>query len=313
MGRITGISGTGTQADPYLAQTWHALYTISIYADNLPANYIRLTADIDYDAVETAEDYSLYFDYYQQRRTFYLDMDNHTISNITLGSNGGSPLITANYCMLYIQNGVFANVRCVNTGVFASRTCRSADNGLQFKNVSIQMRTTDCQNSVFSGCMFNRCAVNICASALHVPLIMCSPTRPKETVTKAFYQCDIRIECNDTNGQPVIDCDSTYISTHELRMINCRFTGYIGSSVAQPGATQAIITHGISNNRCIYDINIKFTRAENLYYSAFNTYNIDNLANSDLTKSCTGNSLTLVNTATITDYSALRAVWAFVW
>ena len=316
MGAIIGITGTGTPTDPYLITNLDNLAKVAGYADNLPDNYLRLTADIDYDATRTVYNEHLPFDGESLRRRFYFDMYGHSISNITI--DGDVPLFSIAYARVYVQNGQLTNVRCVypndtTVGALGNREYAVRDNWLEFDNVSFQIDGSVAQAPIFNGCVFNRCAVNIRKrQSLTRPLIIASPSRPKNHVGNVFYQCDIKFDVANAAGHPLIDAMELTSSTHDLRMINCRFSGNVTNSVAMSGATDAIVAHMMSSDRCIYDIDVRHNRAENLYYSNFNDYTVQNLANYDMTKYCTGRGLTLVDTITLTDYDRLHAVYPYV-
>lgn len=316
---ITGITGTGTQADPYLVTSLDDLFAVSIRADNLPANYLRLTADIDYDATRGTSNYRPDFDHDNQRRLFYFDMYGHSIYNMTLDNDHGW-FFHAESCRLYIQNGQLANIRCTATGatesawaLIAHRGYYTKDNYLEFDNISFQCDASVTDYNLFYGCMFNRCSFNIRRHQPMVkPLIMVASSRPKNHVANVFYQCDFKFDIADTQGYPVIDAVSLGWATQDLIMTNCRFSGNINSTVAKTGATDAVLAHMVSSDRCVYNIDVRYDRAENLYYSNFTDHTVENLANYDLTRSCVGSNLTKVNSTTITNYNMLNNVWAYL-
>ena len=316
---ITGITGTGTQSDPYLVTSLDDLFAVSIHADNLPANYLRLTTDINYDATRGTSNYHPNFDYNNQRRLFYFDMYGHRIYNITLDDKHKG-LFSSEYCRLYIQNGQLANIRCTATGAAESswalighRGYYAQDNHLEFDNMSIQCDASITDYNLFYGCMFNRCSLNIRRRQPMVkPLIITASARPKNHVANVFYQCDFKFDIADTRGYPVIDAVSLGWATQDLIMTNCRFSGNINSTVSKTGATDAVLAHMLSSDRCVYNIDVRYDRVENLYYSNFADHTVENLANYDLTRSCVGSNLTKVNSTTITNYNMLNNVWAYL-
>lgn len=232
------ITGSGTQADPYIVHSYDELKT----ACRGNGVYVELANDIN------CNDYGENFEWHTIEgsgtyQPYYLDLKGHTIKNFKVAENECAFNLTGDGS--YIRNGKILNAYLSRSRGFARRT----SNYGTLENLSISINCAsglypDGQLYMFDTIEINACAIYIegiiVASNLYNALFKTYST------DHPISNCDILVNISEANG--------CYFSlgqnSYDKSLINCRVRGTFNSN-------GGILYHGCKN--CVFDLSNSYS------------------------------------------------------
>lgn len=197
------ITGTGTQADPFLVHSYDEIKS----AYGTGANdtiYIRLENDIncnDYGDTWEWETITSEYSY-----PFIFDLNGYTIKNIMIKS--GNALFEGKTSSSIIHNGKILNV-FNNAGESVI-----AGNGLTLKDISMSVNGTGLTSYAFNQISMNNCAVYFKSNKLNQEVFL------RANITSPFKNTDFYLDISNVNSKKIFGGSSNY-----LTIDNCRISG----------------------------------------------------------------------------------------
>ena len=217
------ITGTGTQADPYLVHSYDDIkeqFAID-YGDST-TRYIKLANDID------CNNYSVDFEWetvttFANTISIDFDLDGHTIKNVKVKSGANRMFDLRSYALCKIHNGKLLNI-------FLGGATGLAEN-VTFEKISISADVTAEADTCFEKSVFNACAVYL---------------RSSDKVQKAVLHGTAGMP-ESANSDFMFKIASVYDRlVNNMKFNGCRFNGEIGSA-AKTFFFQATCANCINN------------------------------------------------------------------
>lgn len=206
------ITGTGTQADPFLVHSYDEIKSAYRTGAN-DTIYIRLENDIncnDYGDTWEWETITSEYSY-----PFIFDLNGHTIKNIMIKS--GNALFEGKTSSSIIHNGKILNV-FNNAGESVI-----AGNGLTLKDISMSVNGNGLTSYGFYNVFFENCAVYYKSSKLQSYIIYSGSAFGGVDGVGA-KNCDFYFDVNNMNGKNLIN------SLNGINYDNCRFRGSVSGA-----------------------------------------------------------------------------------
>lgn len=281
------ITGTGTQADPYIVHNYTELKS----ACRGNGVYVNLSNDIDcndygenfeWEAIQGSGDYQAYF----------LDLQWHTIKNFKVKENDYAFKLTGTSG--WIKNGKILNCYLKDTLGFC---CRTSNNGT-LENLSISTSIGDGLADGTNRYVFNEyCFVKNCAiyveGSIPSTCVLSAIFHPS-SAANPYENTDILLNINNSYGM-VSHANNSYEKVYK----KCRIRGTF--NVANNYGENSLFDAGFDNS--VIDLLSNF-RGDHLSSYASNStgvINSDKLPISDLS------GMTAVTSAEIINGDALRA------
>lgn len=248
------ITGTGTQADPYVVHNYTELKEACEYqnydsgSSTIGTNYVKLANDIncnDYGPAWEWEPIDLKNVNSGSQHFTELDLDGHTIKNVYVKTGSYRMFTGASSSAYYdygiIKNGKILNIFAINSNGFAQY--------VTFKNISFSgnysLLTGSAGSAVFSSCQFYECAVYL-ESANHGNHVIFSASPLK------MINTDVKLIINNITNTSVIVFN---LGTGIRQVENSRITGsLIGTSEISSANSDLIANYGLVN--CVIELNI---------------------------------------------------------
>lgn len=212
------ITGTGTQADPWVVHSYDEIKTASQSDYPSSLSYMKLGNDIncnDYGDEFEWETITLGKDGGQG---LVFDLDGHTIKNIMIKS--GNTLFTG-WCYNYrsiLKNGKILNVfGNSHTSVLGARNTGTGQYWL-VQNLSISANNASCTAEAFRYVKFESCAIYFITPKLLSRITISAGAGYQ------FKNCDCYFEVTDWNGQTLFHDGGYNSNTFD----NCRVVANIG-------------------------------------------------------------------------------------
>ena len=213
------ITGSGTQGDPWVAQTYTDLSTI--FSDKISlgyGNYIKLGNDIDCNAYGESFEWETLSSTYSTR-WFDFDLDGHTIQNIKVAADNNM-FTTGGGNRCDIRNGKILNLFLSEANGLAS-----CSGELYFSNLSISTNVTGARSYLTSRAFFENCS-------LYAEGIMSSMICMNyDEQLPLFKNCDIKLAIDNLNEKRIFGKDSNFGGV-SIGFDNCRIRGYVKGATA---------------------------------------------------------------------------------
>lgn len=206
------ITGTGTQADPFLVHSYDELKsTITLAPPSSTQNYVKLANDIDCNEYGSSWEWETItlFNF-----TWYIDLDGHTIKNMMIKS--GNSLFSGKGSNQIIYNGKILNV-FNNAGASVIN-----GNGLMLKDISMSVNGTGLTSYGFNLAVFENCTVYFKSNKLNNPVFYC----------RTYPYCknsDFYLDVNDKNSKGIFTNYSADGNSKQF-LDNCRVRGSVGGA-----------------------------------------------------------------------------------
>lgn len=252
------VTGSGTQADPFIVHSYQELKSI---CDNLTtkqegANYVNLANDID------CNDYGDSFEWETLKLSEYgragsmvwryyivFDMCGHTIKNVLVKANNRlfTHEINAVGDGVKIRNGKILNI--FNNGIDHLIYSSTGDCPIVIENVSLSVNGNGITNVVFRSARFNRCSIYFTRS-----------TRCPNNIFMVWESgvvinnCDIYLDCAFL-GKLIFECASGngYINISNSRFRGkCNFDASISNNLLASRLSSCVIDMELTNTSGIY-------------------------------------------------------------
>ena len=197
------ITGTGTQADPWIVHNYDEIKSTYAYGVNDTA-YIRLENDIncnDYGDTWEWETITSSYNY-----PFIFDLNGHTIKNIMIKS--GNALFEGKTNSSIIHNGKILNI-FNNDGKSVI-----SGNGLMLKDISMSVNGTGLTDCAFNQISMDNCAVYFKSNKLNNEVFL------RANITSPFKNTDFYLDISNVNSKKIFGGSSNY-----LTIDNCRISG----------------------------------------------------------------------------------------
>ena len=219
------ITGTGTQADPWIVHNYDEIKDVfqnRVTSDNL---YAKLVNDIDcndYGDTWEWETIAVYANW-----NFEFDLDGHTIKNIMIKS--GNSLFYGKSTVNVIRNGKILNV-------FNNSGASVIDgNGLTLKDISMSVNGTGLTSYAFNQISMNNCAVYFKSNKLNQEVFL------RANITSPFKNTDFYLDISNVNSKKIFGGSNNY-----LTIDNCRISGKLRGALVSKylslgGATNSVI------------------------------------------------------------------------
>lgn len=248
------ITGTGTQADPYVVHNYTELKEACEYQNydsvsaTIGTNYVKLANDIncnDYGSAWEWDQVDLKNTTSGSQHFTELDLDGHTIKNVYVKTGSYRMFTGASGSSYYdygvVKNGKILNVFAINSNGFAQY--------VTFKNISFSGNYSSLSgavgSAVFIGCQFYECAVYL-ESANHGNHVIfsASPLRMINTDVKLIIS-------NITNTSVIV----FNLGSGTRQVENSRITGsLVGTSEITTANSDLISNYGLVN--CVIELSI---------------------------------------------------------
>lgn len=216
------VTGSGTQADPYIVHSYDEFISLSRVHENSGNVYIKFFDNPN--QVIDCNDYGSEFSWGAFTAptassggnfNYYIDLNGCTIKNFLIASGvtmfAGVHTTTGNYNRkIIISNGFIRNV------FLGSATSKFCGNYVEFHDVSISLNFAGATETPFNGggaLSFDNCAMYLVGSTLQAPII----------TTATLTDTDIELHVGNQNNKAMFP-DSTFT--------DCRLTGKV-SGVGQ--------------------------------------------------------------------------------
>lgn len=252
------ITGSGTQADPFVVHNYTEFISLSEHSpiSGTEAVYIKwfdtpgqtLNCN-DYGSEFTWGEFTTKDPSAEGSNTFYIDLNGATIKNflITPGKTMFNPKGYNGYtCKMEVYNGAIRNV------FMGSATSKFCGDYVKFHDVSLSINTSGSTVIPFDGAdnlIIDNCAMYLVASTLNAPLIK----RARITDT------DIELHIANQNQKNIFSGDSNGISTW-TSLTDCRIQGKIsGTTINWDSASGLVFGSSSGSNSGHYGKVTKLT------------------------------------------------------
>lgn len=237
---IPGISGTGTNSDPYLYGTFAELQTIVNGAAVDDRIFLRQTANIS-TATWTTLDLSRY-------NEFHVNLNNHELK--LTGTNLYSTVMfvynTLRYHDIYFHDG-----RLETTCMVIHDTASAQFIPTVFTNMTI-LCTGRFDDTVFRNAHFSKCGLTLDTGwVLSAPMIVVDVPTSTTTNNYLINRCNVNVHVQGLNGYPVIDVVS-YNNRPTIQ--DCYITGTLKCNAAN--IPTALFAKGIVYKNSVADIDV---------------------------------------------------------
>lgn len=229
------ITGTGTQADPFLVHSYEELKSqITGTPISTSQTYVKLGNDINFN------DYGYTWEWETITLSGYnwdIDLGGHTIKNIMIKSNNS--LFSGALETNIIHNGNILNV-FNNAGKSIIY-----GNGLALKNVSMSVNGTGLTDCAFNKISMDSCAVYFKSNKLNNEIFL------RTNVTSPFKNTDFYLDILDVNNNKLFGGSGNY-----LTIDNCRISGKLRGTLANTymslgGAKNSVIEVDTTLANCV--------------------------------------------------------------
>lgn len=280
------ITGSGTQADPYIVHDYTELRT----ACNNSNVYVELGNNID------CNDYGENFEWQTVSLGGGSDLDlkGHTIKNFKVADNNYA---FHNNNWSKVHNGKILNVYLARSYGFSAKWNSTESRTAYFENLSISANTGAgvATNDVFRDLTLNACAIYIEGGITSLELNDCSYFMPY-SADYPISNCDIYISNPNGNKLGYI---FRYSSANQQVAKNCRIRGNYN---VQEGAIWVGLAGYCSTRNCVWDITSNCTDSHVGGGTGTGIINTDNLPSGFNTRG-----ITAVDSTEIISGAALRA------
>lgn len=304
------ITGTGTQADPYLVHSYSELKTVTTdnsYCPQYSHRYIALDADIN------CNDYGVSFEWEtialgHDSRGFTLDLNGHTIKNIAVKLNNsvfdasyaGANVYGAWYAE-FIGNGKLLNVFSAENSTGYLIKGRGISNTIS--NLSISCVLGNNSRGVFRDTLLNAIACyiesNTFAYTQDVNALILSFSQAGDTASTS----DPRIQNSDFEIH-VSNLKTPLYSAYNLRQQLAILGGRIRGKASTDNANIYFIACGYMQN-CVVNLDTTEYVSSNSHISRYNSTGV---INTDINSAGVAiDGMTSVTSAEIVNGDALRA------
>ena len=230
------ITGTGTQADPYLVHSYEEIKSAYGTAASYTI-YIRLENDIncnDYGDTWEWETITSSYNY-----PFIFDLNGHTVKNITIKS--GNALFEGKTNSSIIHNGKILNV-FNNEGASVIN-----GDGLILKDVSMSVDGTGLTDCAFNQISMDNCAVYFKSNKLNNEVFL------RANITSPFKNTDFYLDISNVNSKKIFGGSNNY-----LTIDNCRISGKLRGALVNKylslgGARNSVIEVDTTLADCVSD------------------------------------------------------------
>ena len=244
------ITGSGTQADPYLVHSYDELKTVTtvnLYCENYGHKYIELDADID------CNDYGDSFEWETIRlghdyRGFTLDLGGHTIKNIAVKIN--NMVFDASYTGSNTYGGwhseFVGNGKILNIFTQPSSTAYliTGDGIRKASNLSLSSCLGNLSAGVFMNIFVEKSAIYVeqAETSSSGALVLYSNNNVGSSALCTLKNCDVLLKSNNIH---ICLVNSYHANDSYTTIDNCRIRGKI-KATALP--RYYICPHKISNS-----------------------------------------------------------------
>jgi len=208
------ITGSGTQADPWIAQTYTDLSTI--FSDKIRlgyGNYVKLGNDINCNDYGSSFEWETLSSTYNTR-WFDFDLDGHTIKNIKVATNNYM-FTTGGGSRCDIRNG-----KILNLFLSESYGLASCSGELYFSDLSISTNVTGAKSYLTNRAFFENCALYAEGSMQNMLCMNYNEQLP------LFKNCDIKLAIDNLNEKRIFGKDTNFGGV-SIGLENCRIRGYV--------------------------------------------------------------------------------------
>ena len=228
------ITGTGTQADPWIVHNYDEIKDVLV--NKISNNtYAKLANDIDcneYGNTWEWETITLGANW-----VFEFDLGGHTIKNIMIKS--GNSLFYGKSTVNVIRNGKILNV-FNNAGASVIN-----GDGLTLKDISMSVNGTGLTNCAFNQISMDNCAVYFKSNKLNNEVFL------RANITSPFKNTDFYLDISNVNSKKIFGGSKNY-----LTIDNCRISGKLRGALVKEylslgGATNSVIEVDTTLADCI--------------------------------------------------------------
>lgn len=263
---IPGISGTGTNEDPYLYQSFTDLQTIVADTGDVDSVvHIKQTNDIVTDTWSTLN--------LSKYKSVYINLDNHKLE-----VNSPSLMFRCeqtNYNYIYVISGYLQSAGRVMECTLSSGYLTHCT----FSEMQILCTRID-YGTIFKNVKFNQCGITLYTSTvLTAPVILYEFVDTATIKRSLLFICNINVTAPNLNNYPVI---KVVDGLNYNSISNCNITGSLRCN--ENKIPRALLAYGLICDNCVIDLDtstipgdalIILTKNENEQYG-YESYGIYN-------------------------------------
>lgn len=212
------ITGSGTQADPWIVQNYSDLSSVFGSISLGYGNYLKLGNDIDCNDYGSSFEWETLTSKYSTR-WFDFDLDGHAIKNIKVATNNYM-FTTGGGSRCNIKNGKILNVFLSESNGLAS--CAGE---LYFTNLSISTNVTGVKSYLTNRAFFENCALYAEGAMQYMLCMNYNEQLP------LFKNCDIKLAIDNLNEKRIFGKDTNFGGS-SIGLDNCRIQGYVKGATA---------------------------------------------------------------------------------
>lgn len=212
------VTGSGTQADPWIVQNYTDLQSVFNSISGGWGNYVKLGNDIDCNDYGSSFEWGTLSSTYNTR-WFDFDLDGHTIKNIKVAANNYM-FSTGGGSRCNIRNGKIRNLFL--NEAYGLALCAGE---LYFSEISVSTNVTGIKSYVTNRAFFENCAVYAEGASAYMLFMNYDEQNP------LFKNCDIKLAIDNLNEKRIIGKDTNF-SGSSIGLDNCRIRGYVKGATA---------------------------------------------------------------------------------